>query len=205
MFYKQKFHLYVPRDRERYDSEHSSHPRTDASSSIFTAGLSQFFISYPLPTLPKISQGNCGPSIRRAWHDTSCEDRTAYLNAVELLYKLPSTNSLGIPNYFVFVRIHAGMNANYAHGANDGPFLPWHRWYLWKFEEALQIVSGSCVTVPYWDWSKDKGKEMQSSLLQPESFGSSIGIDSNGCVIEGLCNMNDFWTSTARTGGCLKR
>jgi hypothetical protein len=121
-----------------------------------------------------------------------------------LLYKLPSTNSFEIPNYLTFVKLHAGMNANYAHGANDGPFLPWHRWYLWKYEKALQTVSGSCVTLPYWDWSKDKGKEMHSSLLQPEAFGSSSGVDGSGCVTCGLCNKNKFWTNTAR-GGCLKR
>ena len=136
----------------------------------------------------------------------SCADRTAYLRAVELLYKLPATNSLNIPNYAAFVTLHASStNTPYAHGSTDGPFLPWHRWYLWKYEEALQIVSGQCIALPYWDWSKDKGREMQASVLKAESFGSSSGIDANGCVNQGIASVNGFWKTTVRTGGCLKR
>jgi tyrosinase len=149
----------------------------------------------------------CGASIRKAWHDTSCEDRRAYLNAVELLYKLPADNDLAIPNYAAFVTLHAdSMNRAYAHGIDDGPFLPWHRWFVWKFEEALQRVSNSCVTVPYWDWSRDKGKEMESSVLTADAFGSTSGIDSiDGCVTDGICSKHGFWNKTVRTGGCLKR
>lgn len=149
----------------------------------------------------------CGVSVRRAWHDTSCEDRSTYLRAVELLYKLPANNSLGVPNYAAFVTIHASAtNSAYAHGADDGPFLPWHRWYLWKFEKALQIVSGTCLTVPYWDWSKDKGREMDATVLQSDTFGSSKGISAvDGCVNEGIASVGGFWNTTVRTGGCLKR
>ena len=146
--------------------------------------------------------------MRRAWHDTSCEDRAAYLRAVELLYKLPATNSLNIPNYFDFVRLHYNSNNSLAaHGANDGPFLPWHRWYLWTFEKALQYVSGTCVTVPYWDWTRDKGNEYNSTVLQPDSFGSTTtGINrTDGCVIEGIASKNGFWKTTVRSGGCLRR
>jgi hypothetical protein len=123
------------------------------------------------------------------------------------LYKLPSENDLGIPNYAAFVTIHANATISaYAHGANDGPFLPWHRWYLWKFEKALQAVSRTCVTVPYWDWTKDKGREMMSSVLEPDTFGSSTGISaSDGCVIEGIASKDGFWNTTIRGGGCLKR
>lgn len=149
----------------------------------------------------------CGHSIRRAWHDTPCAERQAYLNAVELLYKLPANNSLGVPNYATFVTVHAAANNSaLAHGANDGPFLPWHRWYLWKFEKALQAVTGTCITVPYWDWSKDRGQELQSTVLKATSFGTSNGTDKiDGCLTNGLCSKYGFWKKTVRTGGCLKR
>ncbi|GKY93556.1 hypothetical protein MPSEU_000323000 [Mayamaea pseudoterrestris] len=146
----------------------------------------------------------CGPSVRRAWHDTSCEDRAAYLRAVELLYKLPATNALNIPNYFDFVRMHNNANNSIvAHGALDGPFLPWHRWYLWKYEQALQHVSGTCLTVPYWDWTSIQGN---ATVFQAATFGTTrTGISRvDGCVIEGIASKNGFWTSTVK-GGCLKR
>ena len=31
-------------------------------------------------------------------------------------------------------------------------FLPWHRIYLYEFEQALQDVCPG-VTLPYWDWT----------------------------------------------------
>lgn len=40
--------------------------------------------------------------------------------------------------------------------AHMGPsFLPWHRRFLLDLEEALRRVDPS-VTVPYWDWTKDR-------------------------------------------------
>ncbi|OIJ69373.1 tyrosinase family protein [Streptomyces mangrovisoli] len=36
-------------------------------------------------------------------------------------------------------------------------FLPWHRKFLLELESALRRVDGS-VTVPYWDWTRERGK-----------------------------------------------
>ncbi|MFE2580242.1 tyrosinase family protein [Streptomyces sp. NPDC059378] len=35
-------------------------------------------------------------------------------------------------------------------------FLPWHRRFLLELEQALHRVDSS-VTVPYWDWTRDRG------------------------------------------------
>ncbi|MER5597379.1 tyrosinase family protein [Streptomyces sp. NPDC002265] len=35
-------------------------------------------------------------------------------------------------------------------------FLPWHRRFLLELEQALRRVDSS-VTVPYWDWTRDRG------------------------------------------------
>ena len=123
-----------------------------------------------------------------------------------LLIQLPSTNSLNIPNYLDFVRMHVNTtNSQAAHGLMDGPFLHWHRWYLWKFEQALQYVSGKCVTVPYWDWTKDAVNPYQATVLQPQTFGSPSGINlTDNCVNEGIASVRGFWNRTAK-GGCLKR
>jgi len=47
------------------------------------------------------------------------------------------------------VCIHADMS----HMMHGNPrFLPWHRIYLLKFEQALQTIHPD-VTIPYWDWT----------------------------------------------------
>ncbi|MEU6541924.1 tyrosinase family protein [Streptomyces sp. NPDC046859] len=63
--------------------------------------------------------------------------------------------------YDEFVRLHI------AHFVGDGDrglraahmapsFLPWHRRFLLDLENALRRVDSS-VTVPYWDWTRDRG------------------------------------------------
>ncbi|MDI6517370.1 tyrosinase family protein [Streptomyces coelicoflavus] len=63
--------------------------------------------------------------------------------------------------YDEFVRTHIEY---YVSDGEDGlrtahmapSFLPWHRRFLLDLEEALRRVDSS-VTVPYWDWTKDRG------------------------------------------------
>lgn len=50
-------------------------------------------------------------------------------------------------------------------------FLPWHRVYLYEFEQALQDHCPG-VTVPYWDWTMDQYKPtspLDGNIL-PQSF-----------------------------------
>ena len=34
-----------------------------------------------------------------------------------------------------------------------GQFLPWHRWYLYVFEQSLKYRCGYNGVSPYWNWS----------------------------------------------------
>ena len=58
---------------------------------------------------------------------------------------LNSNGTLG-----ALVDIH-GVPAHLPHTTQR--FLPWHRIYLLKFEQALQSIHPD-VTLPYWDWTK---------------------------------------------------
>ncbi|MEU1933777.1 tyrosinase family protein [Streptomyces coeruleorubidus] len=62
--------------------------------------------------------------------------------------------------YEEFVRMHIEyFSADGEHGlraAHMAPsFLPWHRRFLLDLERALRRVDSS-VTVPYWDWTRDR-------------------------------------------------
>ena len=108
----------------------------------------------------------------------SDDEIAAFLEAVVLLKQKPAQRQTDICIYDQFVALHGavmgvmtptseGQAINFAH-FNIG-FLPWHRQYLWAFEQALAAeIAG--VTIPYWDWADDIGAV--SRLFVP-SFLSS--------------------------------
>ncbi|MGI0072227.1 MAG: tyrosinase family protein [Nitrosotalea sp.] len=68
---------------------------------------------------------------------------------------IQTINSAGL--FGQIVAIHAQMK--HRMHSMEGPigtqrFLPWHRVYLYEFEQALQAHDPQ-VTVPYWDWTSD--------------------------------------------------
>lgn len=83
----------------------------------------------------------CGKAERWAWSDHTCEEQDEFLDAV---YEL---RERGV--YDQFIMVHRDMNDWY-HGTAE--FLPWHRWFIHQFEQALRTVSNNpCITIPYWD------------------------------------------------------
>ena len=47
-------------------------------------------------------------------------------------------------------------------------FLPWHRMYLWGFEQALQDRYPN-VTLPYWDWTQSSPQQIAEGWI-PEPY-----------------------------------
>ena len=135
---------------------------------------------------------------RRSWRAMNCAQRTAYLDAVQALKDLPQQNNLGIPNYDDFVRIHVNNN-NFAHGVDT--FLPWHRWFTYIFERALQRVSGNCnIFVPFWDWELDARNPSNAKVFENDTFGTRNGRNNQNCVMDGVASS---WIS--ERGNCLQR
>ncbi|MFJ2769393.1 tyrosinase family protein [Streptomyces sp. NPDC087300] len=60
-------------------------------------------------------------------------------------------------------------------------FFPWHRRFVLEFERALQRVDAG-VTVPYWDWTKDRTPAV--SLWGADLMGGN-GRPSDGKVMTG--------------------
>jgi hypothetical protein len=112
---------------------------------------------------PPIQQGSCSDVVRRRrpWRDLSCQEQDAFLTAIHRL------KDNGIYNDFVFTH---QWESSLTHGT--ALFLPWHRWYTYQFESALQSVADDpCITLPYWDWEQDAGNEMRSEVFSDSAFG----------------------------------
>jgi tyrosinase len=101
--------------------------------------------------------------------------------------------------YDDFVRRHflAG------HAMHRGPaFLPWHRFLIREFEQALQLrVPG--VTLPYWDWVADTAAPLSAPLWNTDPALGRIYIGGDGDPVNGdrvLTGPFAHWTALIAQG-----
>ncbi|KAI9296135.1 Di-copper centre-containing protein [Neoconidiobolus thromboides FSU 785] len=76
-----------------------------------------------------------------------------------------------------FCRTHLD-NVPFAHSTPY--FLPWHREFIYRFEQELRRVNPR-VSLPYWDWSLDSQAPERSIIFSSSYFGGSGGR----CVDDG--------------------
>lgn len=129
------------------------------------------------------------------------DDWGRYCNAiVTLKHTFPGDSSVSI--YDQFVAIHLCVTglasgtgpAAGVDGAHGGPgFLPWHREYLRRYEEALAAVDPT-VSLPYWNWGLGSDAE-NVGLFQDDRIGPRGGIVNSGYFAEAATTQNPLgWT-----------
>ena len=104
-----------------------------------------------------------GGRVRKNVNDLSGPETQALANAFKgLMSRDPAADD----SYFALAGFHGLPQAYCEH--HDNPFNPWHRVYLYIFEEALRSVDGcEDVTLPYWDITTPL-----PDLLQQQPFAS---------------------------------
>ena len=83
-----------------------------------------------------------------------------------------------------------GQGSNRAHG---GPiFLPWHRLFLIRLEEVLQIVlRDPNFGLPYWDWARDR--QLNNPLWRANQLGTNRGTVTNGAIGQLRVRLSGRW------------
>lgn len=128
-------------------------------------------------------------AIRKSVFNLTPTERDNFLEAV-LTLKNTIANpaepdpTLRISIYDQFVALHlyaisinlSGVVRDRAHG--ESGFFPWHRYYLLKFEEALQAAVPG-VTLPYWDWTDPRTE----TVLFQDNFMGPHGTLNNGISV----------------------
>lgn len=75
-------------------------------------------------------------------------DLLTFKNAVSMMKALPGSSPLNWQN-------QSNIHLNFCPHEN-WLFLPWHRAYLYRFEEICRQVTGSTTfALPYWNWTKN--------------------------------------------------
>jgi len=102
--------------------------------------------------------------------------------------------------YDIFVEQHrTAFMATPNDPAHRGPaFLPWHREYLRRFEQALQQIDPS-VSIPYWDWTVDR---TPTASLWAADFMGGNGTGAGQRVMTGpFAFSTGEWTLTVLDPG----
>ena len=130
----------------------------------------------------------------------SIRDRKEYVRAVKLI----STHPLFKREYEEFLTLHKTFFDAGIHEFEY--FLPWHRWFIWQYENLLRRVSCR-ITVPYWDFTLVAGEPFTSALWKNTDAG--LGGDGEGpprsCVKNGPFREGKWRLIKSAGGGCLKR
>ncbi|BCL36470.1 tyrosinase family protein [Nostoc sp. MS1] len=142
-------------------------------------------------------------NVRKSVTSLTSKEKSNLVNAIITLKNttLPG-NKLSIYDEFVAVHLgatrlihnhegHASSTQELAH--ENAAFLPWHREYINRFEEALQTVDPS-VTIPYWDWTDAKALDVifNDDFLSPNGQGVTTNIPGLGNFTGGTVQSGAF-------------
>ncbi|KAF8602085.1 Di-copper centre-containing protein [Ceratobasidium sp. AG-I] len=139
------------------------------------------------------------PYVRKEWRQLNTTEQEHFIAAVKCLGDLKHSSSLVPTNYTTGI---ASVTSNssryddfiYAHMDTNikdhftGLFLPWHRWYLRAFENALRDECEYPGYLPYWDWSRDTSNIPAAPVFSSSNttgFGKFGTIDNNYTVTDG--------------------
>jgi hypothetical protein len=163
----------------------------NAKTSLVLLFLSSF-------TFLQIDAACTRTTVRKEWRTLGQDERERYVRAV---LKMQNTELAdGTTQYDQYPRIHLAIERR-VHG--NSVFLPWHRNFLYLFENDLKKFDKN-VFIPYWFASYD-GQALEASPLWDDndySLGDSVTFDDDGCVASGP--FKD-WKPSTPSKHCLQR
>lgn len=122
---------------------------------------------------------------RPSWHELPLHRRRGYVHAVQRLSTLPSRLGLNTSLYDDFTYVHTQLVWQVHHVAMS---LPFHRYFLYLFEQTLQLQGGYDGPIPYWDWTLDAGNPLSSPMWDPVAAFGGNGSGPDNCVEAGVFN-----------------
>ena len=131
-------------------------------------------------------------NIRKNVRDLSSTEKQNYIEAVKALKAStsPFTRRSIYDEYVLWhslatSRMDPSDPRGFRNAAHAGPaFLPWHRYYLHRFERQLQKRVPN-VTIPYWDWTQDVDDPFNSPLWADDFMGGNGDPQDNNLVKSG--------------------
>lgn len=176
------------------------------------AGIFQVVNALPsmAPAEADRRQSTCtSPRLRKSWDAATAAEKKAYIDAAVCLTKKPSRLGMaGSKLHDDFALVHYNL-ANEIHSV--AAFLPWHRFFVHVYEEALRTECGYTGTALYWDWVADSPAPAQASVWDPITGFGGNGSSPDGswysyCVPDGpFKDWHPRWYSGEDIPHCLQR
>ncbi|KAJ5499580.1 Tyrosinase [Penicillium expansum] len=151
------------------------------------------------------------PALRKEWRQLSVQERNGYVKAVQCLATTPSRLGLNTTLYDDFAYVHNKLNSRIHFVAS---FLPWHRYYVHVYEEALKQC-GYEGSMAYWDWTLDARDPAHSTIWDAKvgvggngdpKYTNPVGKDAYECVSDGpFRNLRPAYLQDDRIPHCLSR
>ncbi|KGO55074.1 Tyrosinase [Penicillium expansum] len=151
------------------------------------------------------------PALRKEWRQLSVQERNGYVKAVQCLATTPSRLGLNTTLYDDFAYVHNKLNSRIHFVAS---FLPWHRYYVHVYEEALKQC-GYEGSMAYWDWTLDARDPAHSTIWDAKvgvggngdpKYTNPVGKDEYECVSDGpFRNLRPAYLQDDRIPHCLSR
>src|SRR5207253_634816 len=107
------------------------------------------------------------------WRTLSTAEQQKFLKSVRITMERPSPKEPSI--YDLYARKHGdvatdGKAGGYIH--NSPHFLPWHRFFIWTYEQELQKLDSS-IMLPYWYWQIDSQVPETAPIWGENLFGTN--------------------------------
>ena len=151
-----------------------------------------------------------GIGVRKSWSSLSVAERTDYLRAVKCMASRPNQISRktvpGARNRLDdFLYSHLNQT-DFIH--LSGLFLPWHRQFVWAYEQAIRTECNYKGYLPYWDWAEYSQDQSLSPVFDgtPTSFGGNgkpVPHSAQNASQVGLPTPIFIYRPAGTGGGCV--
>ncbi|CAM9236405.1 unnamed protein product [Ectocarpus sp. 4 AP-2014] len=133
--------------------------------------------------------------VRREIRQLTDKDREAFFDAMETLYRLPTTEGVALYGedykgieFFVQMHLDGAAVKDCDHWHDDAGIVTHHVGFTLLFEQALQVVDPS-VSIPYWEYTIEAALGLanygESQVFNPDWFGDASPDNSLHTVTDG--------------------
>ncbi|KAK8137829.1 hypothetical protein PG984_001209 [Apiospora sp. TS-2023a] len=127
--------------------------------------------------------------VRKEWRALSSEQQISYIDAVKCMQSTPGKTAefyAGVKSlYDDFQALHISQT-DHIHWV--GFFLPWHRYFLWLYEQELKSACKYTAGIPYWNWTLDA--DTNAKFLASPVFDTVHGFGGNGGYVRDTGSSN---------------